>query len=129
MAAAVPAVAERPASNGAPPGEYTYQQALKLGIASPRDWQRPRGMPVCPPIPDPHPDLPDGASIRPNAPTCWTPPEELGLVFLVLPPGDPGFGVVPDPTDPSTGDAVYPATASWPFSPLSLLGVYLDGGS
>lgn len=120
--AAVPVALANP-----PPGEYTYQQALKLGIASPREFQRPPGVPVCPPLEDPFPGLPDVAAIPPNAPSCWRPPEEQGLVFLVLAPGDPGFGSFFAPTtDAPTGEAIHPAIASWGFSPLALLGVYLE---
>jgi hypothetical protein len=131
MSIATPAVLM--ASAHPRPGEYTYQQALELGLTSSAEWQRPPGMPVCPPIEDPFPGLPDGAVIPSNAPECWMPPEDQGLVFLVLPPGDPGFGVFPgfgvaqDPSDASdSADAVVPTAALWPFGALALLGVYPD---
>ena len=79
---AAPAAAADP-----PPGEYTWEQAVALGLPGVEDFAQPPGMPVCPPLePGPFPSLPEDAVIPDDAPSCWMPPEEQGLVFLVLPP-------------------------------------------
>jgi hypothetical protein len=78
-----------------PPGEYTYEEALALGLTTRAEWARPKGMPDCPPVDDPYPTIPDGEQIPGNAPSCYMPPVEQGLVFLVLPPNHPGYGFGP----------------------------------
>lgn len=85
----------QPASSAEPPpGEYTYEEALALGLTTRAEWARPKGMPDCPPVDDPYPTIPEREQIPGNAPSCYMPPEEQGLVFLVLPPGHgwSGFG-------------------------------------
>jgi hypothetical protein len=123
------------AAADAPPGEYTWERAVALGLPGVEDFERPPGMAVCPALePGPFPSVPDDAVIPDNAPSCWMPPEEQGLVFLVLSPGDPGFA----PGDlgfgtpetryggPETGFGSPVLNAPSPFSALAALGVYLD---
>jgi hypothetical protein len=107
---AAPATASDP-----PPGEYTYDQGVELGLPAVADFEQPEGMPVCPPLENPDPALPDDAVIPDNAPSCWMPPEEQGLVYVVPAPGDPEYSF-------HWGDPVVVPSA--PFSALATLGVY-----
>src|SRR5262245_25342874 len=68
-----------------PPGEYSYKEALAAGLTTKAQWARPPGMRRCPPIPDPYPSVSRKTPIRSGAPTCYMPPEEQGLVFIVEP--------------------------------------------
>lgn len=77
-------------SVGPAPGEYPYAEAVAAGLLDPADFQLQPGEQVCPPLPDPIPTTPE--VIPDDAPSCYRPPEEQGIVALVLPPGDPGFG-------------------------------------
>jgi hypothetical protein len=70
-----------------PPGEYTWKEAIRLGLVNAKDFERMPGQPKCPPLgtkPSPASKVPAGGS-------CWRSPDEQGAIILVLPPGDPGF--------------------------------------
>ena len=101
-----------------PPGEYTYTEALRLGLVSADQFARVPGEPLCGPLPDPIPSVGPGGPPD-NAPSCWRPPEEQGIVVLDLGPGDPGFGNF------FAGDNASPP----PFGALAALGVDLNSGS
>lgn len=73
-----------------PAAEYMYEEALTARLVRRADFARRKGEPLCPPLPNPIPTAP--ADVPQNAPSCYRPPEEQGIVVLVLPPGDPGFG-------------------------------------
>jgi hypothetical protein len=73
-----------------PAGEYTYEEALAAGLIRREGFARQKGERLCPPLPNPIPTA--KGDVRQDAPSCYRPPEEQGIVVLVLPPGDPGFG-------------------------------------
>jgi len=70
------------APRDSPRGWYTYEEALALGIISPSEYARPRGMPECAPLPVPFPSVPDGEVIPDNAPHCWVSPQESGVIII-----------------------------------------------
>jgi hypothetical protein len=76
-----------------PSGEYTWKEALRLGLVSAKNFERMPGEPRCPPLGTKR----SPASKVPAGGTCWRPPEEQGIVFIVLPHDDPGFPAFPFP--------------------------------
>ncbi len=67
--------------------EYTYEEAVAAGLVNRADFARPKGVPLCGPLPAVLPSAPD--NIPDNAPSCYRPPEEQGAIFLV--PDEPLF--------------------------------------
>ena len=72
---------------------YTYKQALAAGLVTRAEFARLKGEPLCGPMPAVVPTAPD--DIPADAPTCYRPPEQQGVIFLVQEgpgPGEfPGF--------------------------------------
>lgn len=85
-----------PAVADAPPGEYSYSEAVTLGLISADDFQRPENMPDCPAmVPGPYlgegaddPEPPDE-----DAPSCFMPPETQDIIVIVPGPDDLPFSV------------------------------------
>ena len=113
-----PDSASAPGGDGLQPGEYTYEEALAASLTTRAQWGRPRGMRRCPPIPNPYPSVPANAPVRAGAPTCYMPPEELGLVFVVEPksvttPYGGGLGQTPYPARHPAGPPVTQSSTRW----------------
>jgi hypothetical protein len=60
-------------------GFLTWEEAVALGHPVVRDFARPPGMPICPPVYPTPPGLAPGEEAPDDAPVCFTPPEEQGL--------------------------------------------------
>ena len=72
------------ASGAGEPRLITWEDAVALGHPAVRDFERPDGMPVCPPV-KPNVAMPGVAPnehIPDDAPVCWTPPEQQGVRFV-----------------------------------------------
>ncbi len=78
------------AGTGDEPRWITWAEAVEAGHPAVRDFERPNGMPVCPPVESNVPGVGPNESIPDDAPVCWTPPEQQGL-RLMSPPGGDSF--------------------------------------
>ena len=76
-----------------PPGDYTYQQAQRLGMAVANDLAPPKGMQICPPAIPSKAVLTDNSPIpADDAPVCFSNPADVARDVISVPsPSTPPF--------------------------------------
>ncbi|MEJ7791990.1 MAG: hypothetical protein WKF65_08485 [Gaiellaceae bacterium] len=96
-----------------PPGQYTYDQAVALGIVDPDEFIPPLGMPTCPTANAAKAAIPAGAPAPPHdAPICFSNPADIEKIIVGVPaPGSPSFA--PEMTISSSSSA--PSLAGFRF--------------
>lgn len=73
------------ASKAAPPGTYTFEEAIALGILNPDDFTPPPGMETCPPWDPAKAAIQPGAPPPPhNAPRCFSNPADLADAVVIV---------------------------------------------